>query len=119
MKLDELALIDPSGASITLKFKSEQNRVVHFFRWQFKSIWSSTIDSRSDSYSMLQGMMIPQTLFKDNLNISTAFRGPDPTVVSIELTPTYYSDEINTSTLEGYRVSILDCLCDFINLRII
>lgn len=106
MKLDELALSDPSGGSITFKFKSEQNRVVHFFRWQFKSIWSSAIDTRSDSFSMLQGTMIPQSLFKDNLNISTAFRGPDPTVLAIELTPTYYADEINTSTLEGYRVRI-------------
>ena len=104
VKLDELAPSDPSGANIVFKFKTEANRVIHFFRWQFLSIWSSTIDNYSDNYSMVKGMMVPQSLMKDNINISTAFRGPDPTVLSFELTPTYYSDEINAQNLEGYRV---------------
>jgi hypothetical protein len=104
VKLDELALADPADANIVFKFKSEANRVVHFFRWEFQSIWSSTIDEYSDSYSMIKGTMIPQSLYGNNLNISTAFRGPDPTVITFELTPTYYSDEINSANLEGYRV---------------
>jgi len=48
--------------------------------------------------------MVPQTLFNDNLNISSAFRGPDPTVLTFELTPTYFSDEIHAQNREGYRV---------------
>ena len=88
-----------------LKFKTEQNRVVHFFRWQFQSIWSPTIDYRSNSFSMLKGVMTPQNLYKDNMNITTAFRGPEPTVLSFELTPTYYTDEINSANIEGYRVN--------------
>lgn len=104
LRLDELSLADPSDANIIFKFKSESNRVIHFFRWEFQSIWSSTIDEYSDSFSMIKGMMIPQSLLGNNLNISTAFRGPDPTVISFELTPTYYSDEISANNLAGYRV---------------
>lgn len=104
IKLEELAAADPTDANIVLKFKTEQNRVIHFFKWQFQSVWSSNIDSNQGSYSMLKGLMVPQTVYKDNLNITTAFRGPDPTVISFMLTPTYYSDEINAENVEGYRV---------------
>lgn len=104
IKLDELSLADPTGAHIIIKFKSEANRVIHFFRWQFKSIWSSTFESNTNSYSMAKGLMIPQTLYNDNLNLTAAFRGPDPTVISLELTPTFYSDEIYADTYKGYRV---------------
>jgi hypothetical protein len=103
MKLDELALADPSDASILIKFKSEQNRVVHFFRWSFQSIWSSSLENKSNYYSMIKGVMMPQDLFKGNVNITTAFRGPEPTVMKFGLTPTYISDEINAKNIEGYR----------------
>ena len=104
IKLDELSLADPTGAYITVKFKSEQNRVIHFFNWQFKSVWSDTIEHSTGSYSMAKGMVIPQTLYSDNWNMTSAFRGPDPTSISLDLTPTFYSDEINAAIYKGYRV---------------
>ncbi|CAI2374199.1 unnamed protein product [Moneuplotes crassus] len=102
--LDEISLSDPSDAYILFKFKSEGNRIIHFFEWQFQSIWSSTIEAQIKHHSSVKGMMIPQTVYDDNLNITTAFRGPDPTVFYMQLIPTFYSDEINSRNLEGYRV---------------
>ena len=53
---------------------------------------------------MLSGTMVPHILYNDNTNISAAFRGPDPNIISVELTPTYYFDEINSLNYSGYRV---------------
>ena len=108
IKLDELSLADPTGAYINVRFKSEQNRVFHFFKWQFKSIWSSSISSSNGWYSMAKSMMLPQKLYNNNLNFTASFRGPDPSIIALELTPAFYLDEIKASSLKGYRVQTLN-----------
>ena len=102
--LDELSTTSPSDANILIKFKSENNRVYHFFKWQFKSYWTGSIKEDSSSYSMMSGIMAPHIFFNDNTNISAAFRGPDPNAIFVMLTPTYYFDEINNLNYSGYRV---------------
>lgn len=88
--------------------------MVHFFRWQFQSIWDRVISADtsdgskgfySGSFSMIKGLMAPQTFFKDTTKISAAFRGPEPTVISFDMTPTFYIDEINNLNYSGYRLN--------------
>jgi hypothetical protein len=85
---------DPAGQHIGINFKSDVNRVIHFYEWEFVAIWGDHEDGKYQAYSKIKGMMVPQAIHIENKNLTTAFRGPVASEIYVQMTPTYYTDEI-------------------------
>ena len=90
---------------INIKLRSNYTQVVHFFHWKLKSVWEYDFSDNPLVYSESEGIMTPQDIKDQNLNITKAFKGPDPTILFFDLVQTHYVNEIEGVVRDGYRVS--------------
>lgn len=65
---------------------------VHFFEWEFNSIWSKEVDEDAscEGCSKLKGFTTPEYFDTINPNFQESLRGYDPTLINVLLTPTFY-----------------------------
>jgi len=73
---------------------------VQFYRWQFKSLWSESLDY-TEGYSKLTGILKPN----DENNLNYVFKGSTPSSLSLLLTPVYFHDKYSNKSMAGYRIS--------------
>ncbi len=92
----------PRDQTVRFVVDSEYNRVFHFFKWSFTSIWDWSGDF-PDAFSETSGICTPQAIHESNKNVTTAFKGPVTTHIGIELTPTSYVSEPDEYAYSGYR----------------
>lgn len=95
----------PEFAFVRFLVKSGFNQVVHFFKWEYWNVWQF-YDHVPVAYSKVSGVVTPERTSKTNHNITTAFKGPDSTKIFFDLTPTYYSNEVDDTNFEGYQVFV-------------
>ena len=81
----------------------DKNSFVHFFKWQFQSLWSETLN-KTEGYSKLTGILKPD----ENPESNYVFKGNDSTKVIILLTPVYYHDKVRSNHISGYSASQKD-----------
>ena len=93
---------------INIELHSNYTQVVHFFHWKLKSVWEYDNSEKPLAYSEAEGIMTPQDIENQNLNITKAFKGPDPTILFFDLVQTHYMNEIEGVSRDGYRVSYTD-----------
>ena len=60
------------------------------------------VESYPVAYSEVSGIMTPQSMEASNKNITTAFKGPKTTHITLDLTPTSYVSEIDSYSYSGY-----------------
>lgn len=92
----------PNEGNIRFEIDSENNRIFHFFKWKFMSIWEER-DKIPTAFSEIESIMTPQDTHSLNKNITSAFKGPETTHVVLELTPTSYVSEPDDYSYSGYR----------------
>lgn len=73
-----------------------------------RSVWEYDFADRPLAYSEVQGIMTPQAIKESNKNITTGFKGPDPTLLYFNLIPTHYVNEIEGIVRDGYRIHFAD-----------
>lgn len=60
------------------------------------------------AFSEVEQIMAPQTISDLNLNITSAFKGPETTALYLSLIPTHYVNEAEGVIHNGYRVHLND-----------
>eukprot|EP00347_Sterkiella_histriomuscorum_P015300 403357546 len=103
---------DPSNSFIEISLGElsefeKQSFYVHFFQWEFNSIWSKEVDEEDncEGCSKVIGFTTPET--PDQLyNPNESFRGEQPTIVNVLLTPTFYQNMVDEIELSGYRAHL-------------
>jgi len=93
---------------ISIRFETDFTQAVHFFEWKFKAVWDYGYMDYATAYSELSGIMTPQDVKNSNKNITSAFKGPQPTVLNLNLIPTHYVNEVEGVVHNGYRVHFAD-----------
>ena len=76
------------------------NSYVSFYRWNFQTLWSETIN-KTEGYSKLTGILKPDESTESNY----VFKGNDATKITFLLTPVYFHDKVRNNHLSGYRAS--------------
>lgn len=95
----------PELAFVRFKIDSPANQIVHFFKWEYWSIWRF-LETVPTAYTKLTGFVTPQMMTRSNKNITTAFKGPESTKIFYRLIPTHYGNEIENQNFEGYQVFV-------------
>lgn len=86
---------------------------VHFFEWEFNSIWGKEVDEENDcdsGCSKVKGFSVPHASEKqvlEDYNFQDAFRGSSPTNINVLFTTAYYQNVLEESELAGYRVHVI------------
>ncbi|CAI2376411.1 unnamed protein product [Moneuplotes crassus] len=91
---------------IHVSFDSDYTYAYHFFKWKFRSVWEYGFEDMPIAFSEIEGIMTPQMMQDSNKNITKAFKGPEPTTLSMSLIPTHYVNEFEGTNHEGYRVQL-------------
>ncbi|CDW72651.1 f-box protein [Stylonychia lemnae] len=104
---------DPTNSHIEIAIGQlnefeKQSFYIHFFQWEFSSIWSKEVDEaeQCEGCSQVIGFTTPDSSDQQDFNFQETFRGDQPTVVSILLTPTFYQNMIDEIELTGYRAHL-------------
>jgi len=95
----------PKEAYVRFLIESNYDQVFHFFKWEYWNIWKF-YEHIPLAYSKISGVVSPETLSRKNKNITTAFKGPESTIIFYSLTPTHYENEIDGQNYEGYQVFV-------------
>ena len=79
--------------------------IVHFVKYNVYSVWEYYNHLGKDemiSYSRLKGF-INANLKGNNVNVTSAFKGPKETIATVVLEPTSYTSEVSNKKYSGYR----------------
>jgi hypothetical protein len=70
-------------------------------------VWSTEVDEEEgcDSCSKVSSFSTPDPT--DGFNFTESFRGPNPSVINVLLTPTFYTNHLKDTELAGYRVHMM------------
>jgi len=102
LELGDIVGGKPDNGLIRFTVDSSYNRIFHFFRWKFMSIWEE-VDGIPTAYSEVSSITTPQETHLRNKNITSAFKGPGTNHIKMELTPTAYISEPDDYAFSGYR----------------
>ena len=91
---------------MNIQLNTDHTFAFHFFKWKFRSVWEYGFNEMPVAFSEMEGIMSPQKVVNSNKNITKAFKGPDPTYLSISLIPTHYINEVEATNHDGYRVHL-------------
>lgn len=104
----EIPKQDIKDQFVSVELKSDYTYAFHFFEWKFRAVWEYGFGDFPLAYSEVEGILTPQAVKDSNKNITSAFKGPVPTMMYFTLIPTQYVNEVEGVAHTGYRVHLND-----------
>jgi len=105
---DSCSRRDPTGSYLGIDIQekgdiSMQSFFVHFFKWRFNSVWGDEAENyqEAEARSEVGGFATPDPA--EGKNLTNIFRGSEPNVMHLLLTPTFYQNTLTERELSGYR----------------